>query len=98
MDIRGDAMAVGEPMVDHLREGDHQANIAREHLCHLVNDEFVGLVEEAAARISPGRYLEMMQAMTEQFRGSRNDCSPILGAYVDHLVGCLDAWTSVLSL
>lgn len=32
MDLRGEALAVGEPMIDHLKEGDFLRNIWQEHV------------------------------------------------------------------
>jgi hypothetical protein len=53
MDIRGDTMVVGEPMIHHLKEGNFRRNIWQEHVCHLVNDEFIALLGEGATRIPP---------------------------------------------
>jgi hypothetical protein len=97
MDIRGDAMAVGEPMIRHLKEGDYQRNIWQEHLCHLVNDEFLGLVEAAAEAIHSGPYLEMMRVLAEEFRRMARELSPVLRTYIEHLVPALDGWVQALS-
>ena len=45
MDLKGDAMAVGEPMIRHLKEGDYLRNIWQEHICHLVNEALAAWVK-----------------------------------------------------
>jgi len=96
MDKRGDAMAVGEPMIRHLKAGDHQRNIWQEHVCHLVNDEFIELMLAASDPITPTSYVEMMAELGENVRRLRAGCSPLLGTYVDHLTTALAAWTTAL--
>lgn len=96
MDIRGDVMVVGEPMIHHLKEGNYLRNIWQEHTCHLVNDEFIALLEMAAAEIPPAGYLEMMEALNEGFKRGRETCSAILGAYLDVLTISIDAWLKAL--
>lgn len=44
MDLNGENMAVGEPMINHLKEGNYTRNIWQEHVCHLINDEFLQLL------------------------------------------------------
>src|SRR5690606_39788870 len=45
-DLRGDAVVAGGPMIRHLKAGDYTRNIWQEHVCHLVNDEFLELRSE----------------------------------------------------
>jgi hypothetical protein len=96
IDIRGDGLAVGAPMITHLKEGDYVRNIWQENLAHQVNDEFLRLLSTAAAGLAPGSYLEMMQILTEEFRRRAAACSPILARYLAHLVPALEAWTKAL--
>src|SRR5262249_25079850 len=96
MDKRGHAMAIGEPMIRHLKAGDHHRNIWQEHVCHLVNDEFIDLVLNAADTIAPAGYVEMMASLHDNMRGLRRGCSPLLGASVDHLLPALRAWAEAL--
>lgn len=92
MDIRGDAMVVGEPMIHHLKEGNFHRNIWQEHVCHLVNDEFIALLGEGATRIASADYVSMMEALNEEFRRSTERCSPLLKPYMEHLTRALAAW------
>ena len=96
MDIRGDLMTVGGPLVHHQREGGSAANAAREHLAHLVNEEFVALLAECAAEVRAAGYLEMMRALHDGLRRRREKASPILRAYLVHLDRCLSAWLAAL--
>ena len=96
IDIRGDGLAVGEPMIEHLKEGHFVRNIWQENLAHQVNDEFVRLLADAKPAIVSGRYLDMMEQLTSALRQRAGRCSPVLSRYTDHLMPALDAWTTAL--
>lgn len=97
MDKRGETMAVGGPLIRHLKDGNVQRNTWQEHLCHMVNDEFIDVLLESAMAFGPAPYAEMVAALTEQFARRADAASPILRPYLHHLVGALRAWTAVLS-
>jgi hypothetical protein len=97
MDLKQDAMAVGEPMVDHRKEGDYTRNIWQEHICHLLTDEFLALLSEVRATIWPADYLEMMKELNEGFKASVEKASPLFRPYLAHLCTALDAWNRSLS-
>jgi hypothetical protein len=97
MDIKGDRMATGGPMIRHLKEGSYQRNIWQEHICHLVNDEFLGILDKARDEIGSSDYLTMMEQMTEIFDRERENCGTILRRYLDVTVPAFKAWTRVLS-
>jgi hypothetical protein len=96
MDLRGDAMAIGEPMVHHLLDGDYQRNIRKEHLCHLVNDEFLRILSLARENIRSADYVEMMKALNEEFRRVTPTCSSLLRPYFEHLTRSLESWLLAL--
>lgn len=96
MDLRGDRMTVGAPMIYHLKEGHFQKNIWQEHLGHLVNEEFIAFLDEAVSAVQPARYLDMMEHLNEEFCRRRQHCSPLLGAYVKELTVTLGAWLQAL--
>ncbi|HEY4612818.1 MAG TPA: hypothetical protein VII11_07545 [Bacteroidota bacterium] len=98
MDRKGDRMAVGAPMIHHLKEGSFQRNIWQEHLCHLVNDEFLALLDRARDEVAPGDYRVMMEQLAEIFAREREGCSAILRRYFDHLLPAMKAWVKALSL
>ena len=97
LDKRDESMAAGGPMIRHLKDGNVQRNTWQEHLCHLVNDEFVDLLRESAERFGPASHVDMMAALTEEFARRAEDASPILGPYLVHLADAMRSWVAVLS-
>ncbi len=97
MDLKGEAMAVGEPMINHVKEGDYTRNIWQEHICHLINDEFLELLSEIETTITPGDYLEMMKALNAGFKEHIGAASPMFKPYLEHLCTAMTAWTTSLS-
>jgi len=98
MDLKGEAMALGEPMINHLKEGDFTRNIWQEHICHLVNDEFVDLLLTVKQTVrSNDDYLEMMKEINEGFKENIDKASPIFKPYLKHLCTAMDAWNTSLS-
>ena len=95
--IKGDLMAAGAPMIRHLKEGSHERNIWQEHTCHLVNDEFLAIVEKARAEIRPASYTTMMQHTAEILDRERQNSSAILRRYLDVQVPAMKAWAHILS-
>jgi len=97
MDLRGDRMAVGAPLIRHAKEGSYVTNIWQEHLGHLLNDEFILMVDAICADTPPGTYLEMMQAFTDRLPRHAENATPLLGAYLAHLEPSLRAWIAALT-
>jgi hypothetical protein len=98
MDIRGDGMSVGSPLVRHLQEGPSNRNIAKEHLGHLVNEEFIRLLTRCSEEIESDSYLNMMNHLSEELQRNITKASIILQEYLRHLSPCLDAWIKILSI
>ena len=96
MDIRGERMSVGGPLVRHLRIGPLQQNLRREHLGHLVNEEFIDLLTHLRGEIESGDYQEMMAQLQELFARNAHKASPILCAYLSKLQSPLSAWIAAL--
>ena len=97
MDINGDLMAVGGPMIRHLKEGAHDRNIWQEHVCHLLNDEFIALLARARTQITPGDYVTMMRHLADILDRERERCSVLLQRYLDRQVPAVNAWARILS-
>jgi len=97
MDIKGDLMATGGPMIRHLKEGAYERNIWQEHTCHLVNDEFLAILARARGEISAAGYGAMMLQMAEILERERESCSVILRRYLDVQVPAMKAWVRILS-
>ena len=96
MDIKGDLMATGAPMIRHLKEGSHQRNIWQEHTCHLVNDEFLAIIDKARDEIKPAGYVTMITQMAEILDRERENCSAILRRYLDVQAPAMKAWARLL--
>jgi hypothetical protein len=97
MDISGELMATGGPMIRHLKEGPYERNIWQEHTCHLVNDEFLAIIEKAREEITPAGYATMMAHMAEILDRERESCSVILRRYLDVQAPAMKAWARILS-
>ena len=97
MDLKGEQMAVGAPMIRHLKEGSYERNIWQEHVCHLVNDEFLAILDRARQQIQPADYLSMMAQLGCVFEEEYKRASTILQRYFDHQIPALKAWIKILS-
>ncbi|MBI5010031.1 MAG: hypothetical protein HZB98_10375, partial [Bacteroidia bacterium] len=75
MDLRGDNMTVGAPMIYHIKEGDFQRNIWQEHLCHLLNDEFIDFLRSSNGFIEKSGYISMMVQLNEYFIRNKHKLS-----------------------
>ena len=96
MDRRGDRLSVGGPMVHHARVGPAAFNARQEHLAHLVNEEFIALLEQACAEVRPDGYLQMMSHLRAGTARGAPGTSPILRCYLETLDQCLAAWLAAL--
>jgi Reversibly glycosylated polypeptide len=97
MDLKGELMAVGGPMIRHQKEGSYERNIWQEHTAHLVNDEFLSIIQKARQEIKPADYLTMMAHMAEILDRERESCGVILRRYLDALIPAMKAWCRILS-
>ena len=97
MDRKGDVMTAGGPMIAHLKAGDQQRNTWQEHVCHLVNDEFVDLIGASVEAVAPAPYLIMSANLAEELASRADNCSELLRGYVRYLVDAMKAWVKALS-
>jgi hypothetical protein len=97
MDLKGELMAVGGPMIRHLKEGSYERNIWQEHTGHLVNDEFLSIIQKARQEIKPADYLAMMTHMAEILDRERENCGVLLRRYLDTQIPAIKAWSRILS-
>jgi hypothetical protein len=97
MDIKGDNMTVGAPMISHLKEGDFQGNIWQEHLCHMYNDEFIKFLNNSRDFIEKSCYLNMVAQMNEYFIRNKHKLTEPLKLYFDHLTQCIEFWCRILN-
>lgn len=97
MDRRGDLMTVGEPMIAHRKAGDLKKNIWQEHIAHMINDEFIELIFAAAEEVVPGDYIEMMANLRDGLERRKQTRTPILAAYLEHLLISMECWLTALA-
>jgi Reversibly glycosylated polypeptide len=97
MDLKRELMAVGAPMIRHLKEGQYTRNIWQEHTAHLVNDELISIFEQSREEIKPADYLTMTMHMADIMEREREKCSAPLRRYLDILIPAMKAWTRILS-
>lgn len=97
MDLKNEAMAVGEPMISHVKDGDYTRNIWQEHMCHFINDEFVDLLLRVRETIGATDYLDMMKEVNEGFREGMHGASPMFTPYLAQLCTSMEAWNRSLS-
>jgi hypothetical protein len=89
-------MAAGGPMIRHLKEGNFQRNMWQENICHMVNDEFIDILEYSRGVIKPSRYLDMMAQLAEIFAKKTEKSSVMLKPYLAHLTIAMRAWCAIL--
>ncbi len=70
MDLRGDLVSFGRPVVEHTRQSTLTRVVTMEHYMHLLARDFYATVEDALRRVSAGSYADMFGAFAESFRGS----------------------------
>jgi hypothetical protein len=68
MDLRGDLLSYGRPVVEHTRQSRLERVVVMEHYMHLMSMPFYSIVEEALAEVAPGSYLDMFGAFVDQYR------------------------------
>jgi hypothetical protein len=68
MDIRGDLLSYGRPVVEHTRQTPLERVVVREHWMHLMSAGFYELVDAAVADIPPGPYASMFGAFVDAYR------------------------------
>jgi hypothetical protein len=67
MDIRGDLLTYGRPIVEHTRQTTLTRVVVYEHYMHLMAREFYALVDQAVASVRPGPYQAMYEHFVEEF-------------------------------
>ena len=96
MDRKGEVMTAGGPMIAHLKAGDQQRNSWQEHICHLVNDEFIDLIGTSVEAIDPDSYSMMMSCLAEEMASRADSCSPLLTGYIRYVAVSMKAWLKAL--
>jgi hypothetical protein len=68
MDVRGDLLSYGRPVVEHTRQSKIEHVVVIEHYMHLMSMQFYAIVEQAVARVRAADYATMFADFTEEYR------------------------------
>lgn len=68
MDLRGDLVAFGGPVVEHTKQTRLERVVVLEQWMHLMSVPFYDLVDTAAAAVQPGEYRDMFAAFVDEYR------------------------------
>ena len=80
LDIRSDVMVAGSPMIRHLKEGRVDRNIWQEHIAHLVNDEFISLIEDFEGPAT-ATYTNLIELLTDHVAEHEPELYPFASLY-----------------
>jgi hypothetical protein len=74
---RGDLVAIGEPVVTHLKEGNLVREVHGEHIGHLMAPYFYGLIDAGIADIDRGdyavMYFDLFDGLVDRFQPLADD-------------------------
>jgi hypothetical protein len=77
MDVRGDLLAFGHPVVEHTKQTRLERVVVLEHWMHLMSMGFYGLVDEASSHVKPASYEEMFAHFVQEYRACvERSCLP----------------------
>jgi hypothetical protein len=68
MDLRGDLLAFGAPVVEHTKQTRLERVVVLEQWMHLMSVPFYDLVDEAVAEVAPGPYPAMYSHFVEEYQ------------------------------
>lgn len=68
MDLRGDLLAFGGPVVEHTKQTRLERVVVLEQWMHLMSMPFYDLVDAAVAEVAPGPYADMFAHFVDEFR------------------------------
>jgi Reversibly glycosylated polypeptide len=77
MDLRGDLLAYGGPVVGHTKQTRLERVVVLEQWMHLMSMPFYDIVDEAASRVEVGDYADMFAHFVEEYaRGVESSRAP----------------------
>ena len=81
IDIKGDVMSFGAPVVEHLKEGDLNRELVGEYVGNMMYRDFRRLAGLAIAQIVPDTYKNMYKQISYDFGGFNSNCASIPKCY-----------------
>jgi hypothetical protein len=70
MDLRGDLVAFGHPVVEHTKQTRLERVVVLEQWMHLMSMGFYDVVDEATSNVTPGSYESMFAHFVEEYRAA----------------------------
>lgn len=98
IDIKGDALSVGEPLIYHHKDSSLEKNIRQEHYAHIVNLQFCDLVDKACEGIKKDSYLSMYDQFVYNLDSLKKGYPESLKNYLLPMVEKMKAWVAALKL
>lgn len=98
IDIKGDALSVGEPLIYHHKDSALHKNIRQEHYSHIVNLQFCDLIDLACREIKKDSYLSMYEQLTVNLGKLEPQYPEALKTYLVPTVKKMKAWVRALKL
>jgi hypothetical protein len=98
IDIKGDALSIGEPLIYHHKDSDLHRNIVQEHYCHITNLQFCDLIDAVCENVKPDDYLTMYEQFVENLKKLEKHYPPALKDYLIPTCDKMARWTQALRL
>ncbi len=98
IDIKGDALSVGEPFIYHHKDSNLHKNIMQEHYSHIVNLQFCDLLDKACKKVKKADYLTMYDQLTKSLDSLRGEYPFALEAYLIPTIQKMKLWVKALKL
>ena len=96
IDIKGDLLSVGQPLIYHHKDSNLHRNIRQEHYAHLINVKFCELIEHACETIKPGSYFDMYGEFVDNIFHLENIYPEEMKAYLLQLREKMQLWVKAL--
>ena len=98
IDIKGDALSVGESLIYHHKDSSLEKNIRQEHYAHIVNIRFCDLIDKACEAIKKDSYLSMYDQFVCNLDSLKKDYPESLKNYLLPTVNKMKTWITALKL
>ncbi len=98
IDIKGDLLTVGEPLIFHHKEGNVNRNMLQEHYSHIVNLQFCDIIDKACENIKPTDYLDMYEQLVTNLQKLESVYPVALKDYLKPTCARMGLWTKALRL
>lgn len=101
IDLRGDASTAGGPIVRHLKQGALDSELAAEHYGMLLSSHLYAFIDDAAADVKAGAYIEMYahladRVLTRVLPGAAaRQVPPLFRDYIESSFRAIGRWCAL---